>query len=746
MGEEKNYHQQGDPASPENTSNSIKDKFLLVAKEKKNLETIILEQNDIIRNLEKENSNITRTLRKYAESHEKMKEKLLDFDILRNMEVSDMKKKISALLSENKKLAAEKDLMLQNLEQDEKNILLKEKRGPEARLTQGAGPRAFSLPDASQELKDLLKMKEHNLAAAAERIRRLEQELTSAQAGLRDIGKEKNSLQNQLEEVSGKLPSPEAGKMYSEQELEQEIDFYSKEILGLKSDTEMLTSSIKNKTGQIDILNEKVAELSRLLGHKDMELHEVIPLLQTKIQQLSDSIEKKMEENSLFAKELADLNDKLSTLTDELIQKDESFLEISEDYQQEKENWDGMSRKYESSLNQREAENFNLEAELANFRSEIPDLKAEIALLHSEKMDLETAKNQLDTELAGLRIQLEDVISEDTASRQRTGILENENLALEDKLSEASRKIAGLEDEISRHVSAFSSHEQLISDLKDEIERDRAELESLLLENAGLKEGDSEKEEGANDWPSEKSELLKKIAILEQAFRILRDDATKEPADDADISQKPANIVPIAIAREKKSFSKRYAVYAVIFVAVVAALLYISKFYHPSEVLKQRPAVTVNADEQLGYNEIYDRNTRTAASGNLRLQATIITGALLRKEEVTELSGFDFNNNIYFRININSLDGPLDQALIRDPLDRLKLTEDTKTIHTSGYRQIDKIRIFYKRQQPMVITFYCAFQKEALGPQRKNLTLSLSDNSLPISLVWDIQTLIANNI
>lgn len=988
--EKKQPLHQGDPASPDNLSGIIKEKFLAVANDKANLEAIILEQNDIIKKLEKDNATLAQTLREYGESHKKMKAKLLDFDILRNMEISEMKKKIETLLSENKKLTAEKDL-LQSFEHDGKTSPSTEEPKLEASLSIAANMQSAKLSDTVQELKDLLNMKDQNLSAAAERLRQLEQELSSADTGIRNIEGERNSLKNQMEDLSGKLELAESQKMYSEEELDQEIDFYSKEILRLKSDTEMLISSIKEKVSQTDGLNQKVSELSKLLSHKDFELHEAIPLLQARLQKISDSIDKKAEENSVFTKTLAELNEKLSALTEEMVQRDETILEISEDYKKEKESWADVFEEHESAKNQLESELATLKAELdgkssdamlirprigkledeklalesrlstaaqkiedleAHIRSnlavleskdqfimethtEVEDLKTELAARTSEKQVLETEKNQLENQLAHLQAKFNKVLATDSESRHRIGtleddkiaiqsnlsaamqkiedleantqsnlalfeskeefifqitteiedlkaelltrtaakqeieaeladltvkfnnisstdseirhhigILEDEKLALEsdlsastqkfddleakmrsnlalleskdllitqvnteiedlkaelaslntekqnseteknrletdltelraelegirqqgteyrqvierakdekiefeDKLSEARQKITDLEDEISRHVSAFSSHEQLISDLKCEIENYLPAIESLREENTSLKDRLSEKEQEFSSFSSEKSELLKKITILEEAFKILRDDATKKPADEAYLSQKPSNIVPVTVSQEKKSAPMRYAVYAVILIAVVVASLYISKFYQPAEVFKQRPAVTVNAEEKLSYNEIYDRNTRTAASKNIKLQTTIITESLLSKGETTELSGFDFNKHVYFKISINSLEGALDQALMQNPLDSLKLTEDSRKIDISGYKQIDKIKTFYKRQAPIAITFYCVFPKSALGPDRKDLTLSLTDNGVAIPLVWDIQTLIANKI
>jgi hypothetical protein len=178
----------------------------------------------------------------------------------------------------------------------------------------------------------------------------------------------------------------------------------------------------------------------------------------------------------------------------------------------------------------------------------------------------------------------------------------------------------------------------------------------------------------------------------------------------------------------------------------VIALIYFSKHYQFYGVTRYRTPVTVDADANLGYREIYDRNTRTADSKSVKLQATVFTESLLHKEENPDLAGLDFNKYIYFRVNINSLEGPLDQGLVRNPLENLKLTEDSNTISTSGYKQIDKIKTFYKRQVPTAITFYCAFPKNALGPDRKDLTLTLSNNGITIPLVWDVQNLIANKI
>ena len=158
----------------------------------------------------------------------------------------------------------------------------------------------------------------------------------------------------------------------------------------------------------------------------------------------------------------------------------------------------------------------------------------------------------------------------------------------------------------------------------------------------------------------------------------------------------------------------------------------------------------MNIDKKLSCDEIYDKNNRSAISKNIELQATIITESLLRKggmNGLSVLSGFDFDKDVNFRININSLDSALDQALIQNPLDSLKLSDDTKeNIYIPRYKRIDKIKTFYKGQNPTAITFYCAFPKKALGQHSKSITLTFSNSGYSIPLTWDIQALFDSKI
>jgi len=179
-------------------------------------------------------------------------------------------------------------------------------------------------------------------------------------------------------------------------ELQQKIAEYSEEIAGLRLDIDELTSAIESKIHYIDEIQAKVTTLSEELMHKDSELHEQIPRFWKKINSLSLSIDNKMEENSLFAKELLDLNVKISALNDELIRKEELLIEITEDYRKQKENSLLCMKCMGQPLQ-------DLQEENAHLRQEINDLR--IAASETEMM-IETNRDEkdlLERKAAGIR-------------------------------------------------------------------------------------------------------------------------------------------------------------------------------------------------------------------------------------------------------------------------------------------------------------------------------------------------------
>ncbi len=502
-----------DPTAADKKSEVITEKFLTVAKEKSYLESIIMSQNDIIKELEKEKEKLTISLRKYAASHKGMKEKLLDFDILRNMEISELKKKIEHLMADNKKLISEKDSILRNLERDQQNIsrvdnqvvasLMREKRELEERLSKAPGDGGtedgqntqtaadsegeshktslMSLLKTVEDLEksiatgelDLEEMKD-NLKTAGDTIGKLERELSLARSQITEIELDRDEARAELYNGRVELDHLKADKAHVEENLQQKVDDYSKEIAELKTDIDELTSAIEGKIHGIDELNAKVVRLSGELSHKDSELHEKIPALLEKINSLSQSIDMKMEENSLFSKELFDLNVKISTLNEEMIEKDELLIDISEDYKKQKDEIEALHGAHELTLK-------NLVYERDLLKKESEDLKAgKVSLikdLEKEQQEKKDLENRLLDALAANK-KLED----DTAVLRNT-VAENDQL-INSQLKDLSRLEFISQQAAAEHADSLAGVKEQISTLRQELLEKNEQLALLATAEA----------------------------------------------------------------------------------------------------------------------------------------------------------------------------------------------------------------------------------------------------------------------
>ncbi|MBI5634105.1 MAG: hypothetical protein HZA15_11585 [Nitrospirae bacterium] len=473
------------PFATDTKSEVITEKFLTVAKEKSHLESIIMSQNDIIKGLEKEKENLTHSLRKFAASHKSMKEKLFDFDLLRNMEISELKKKIEHLLADNKKLISEKDSIFRNLERDQKNIFLvdnqvvesltREKRELEERLQNTLGDAGSkeeqnkqaaagrdedsrnashtSLPEMVEDFEKNtatgapdLEETRNSLKTAADNIRELERELSLTREQIAEIELDRDEARAELYNGRVELDHLKADKAHVEENLQQKVDAYSKEISELKTDIDELTSAIESKIHVIDELNTKVSRLSGELSHKDSELHEKIPSLLEKINSLSQSIDMKMEENSLFAKELFDLNVKISTLNEEMIEKDELLIDISVDYKKQKDEIEALHGAHELTLK-------NLVYERDLLKKENEDLMAgaagQIQAIEKERLEQKDLESRLQDAVTANRI------IEDGAAALRKTIAENEQ-QINNLMEDLSRLQSNSEQAAAEHANAIA--------------------------------------------------------------------------------------------------------------------------------------------------------------------------------------------------------------------------------------------------------------------------------------------------
>ncbi len=548
-----------DPTAADTKSEVITEKFLTVAKEKSYLESIIMSQNDIIKELEKEKEKLTISLRKYAASHKGMKEKLLDFDILRNMEISELKKKIEHLMADNKKLISEKDSILRNLERDQQNIsrvdnqvvasLMREKRELEERLSKAPGERGaedgqntqaaadgegdghkaslMSLLKTVEDLEksiaigelDLEEMKD-NLKTAADTIGKLEKELSLTRSQIREIELDRDEARAELYNGRVELDHLKADKAHVEEHLQQKVDDYSKEIAELKTDIDELTSAIESKIHGIDELNAKVVRLSGELSHKDSELHEKIPALLEKINSLSQSIDMKMEENSLFSKELFDLNVKISTLNEEMIEKDELLIDISEDYKKQKDEIEALHGAHELTLKNLVYERDLLKKESEELRVGTTSLIQTLEKEQQEKKDLE---NRLLDVLAANK-KLED----DTAVLRNTVSANDQQI--NNYLEDLSRLELSSQQAAAEHADSLAGAKEQISSLRQELLEKNKQLALLAASEAQgaekditiaeiqerLREYENKIELSESEQTDRHASLSEQIAVLNQ--------------------------------------------------------------------------------------------------------------------------------------------------------------------------------------------------------------------------------------
>ena len=574
----------------ESASSGLKDKFLTLAKEKTALESVILQKTDTIKRLEKEKANLSQMLKQFAENNKKMKEKLLGFDILRNMEISELKKKIETLIIENKKLISEKEIVLQNLDRDQENILLKsnqmieslkkeklelenllsraneERRNKDAILNsiraeqenvavdkiqlikekEELNSKIISMQETIKELQISIETKEIeilNLSKASVRNEQIEAEFSSMRKSHSKVEQERNALKAEVDLLSEQLSALTREKSTGEEGLNQKIISYNKEISELKTDVDELTSSMEEKIKYIDELNEKVSLLSKGLSHKDVELHEKIPLLLAKIDELSVSIDRKMEENSLFTKELFDLNEKISALHDELIQKDELLIEISTDYKNEREELITKIRDIETDKNQIENENKKLYADIEEIRNKKTETQSLFEESDKDKKELEEQLSEALQKILDLEDEYNKHLSVMSFKDQSVAELQkkydseiskfNEEIeTLKSENAELGTKFIDLEKENKDQSSVITSKDRLLSELQKKHNSEMSvyfrETESLKSENADLRKVLGEKEQTLNILSSEKSDFFKKISVSATEFDKLQNEKNNE--------------------------------------------------------------------------------------------------------------------------------------------------------------------------------------------------------------------------
>lgn len=517
-------------------SGVFKDKFLSVAKEKGQLESIIISQNDEIKRLERENAELTHSMRELIEKHRHMQERLVDYDIQRNMAITELTKKTEDLVAENKKLIAEKDFIIQSLERDKQN------------LTRVDQQRMLDILRETDALRLKVQQQEQELDSLRSKVDEGEVLCPSAEDGVEHIHSLMETKDQEIDEASSmvleltdaldqaterhkealeELETLRREKQQTENDLEEKIVSYHNEVATLKTDVEDLASSIEDKIRVIDTLNSKVKELSAQLTHRDTELAETVPQLLSKINQLAGSIDGKMEENSLFAKELVSLNEKIADLNRELVQKDETLISLTEEYRQEIEQIRTSGRDEDGSIGQLTSENASLRSEADAAEKRAAETAAENRQLGEELRQTRDLLAEKDSSISSL----EDALRREQAGNQEQAILiaslQEDNGALREAgksaQETAASAMAGMEQQIAELQEKLSSTESALQSLlekeKTEQERVSSGVTAHQQEVAALHERLEEEQGSRERIEGERRDLLERISHLEQSLQ-----------------------------------------------------------------------------------------------------------------------------------------------------------------------------------------------------------------------------------
>ncbi|GAB4484065.1 MAG: hypothetical protein OHK006_07340 [Thermodesulfovibrionales bacterium] len=499
----------------------LKNKFVALAKEKAELEATILQQHDTIKDLEQDKQKLSNSLKKLIDEQRKMKEKLLDYDILRNMEISDLKKKVDTLIADNKRILTEREAILKTLDRDRSNLSAVEHQKTDA------------LNEEKKRLEELLALAHEDLKNKEAIISVLREQIaeysaadpqalhdpTSAASGFQSTlsaaEQEIAAAQAEIRQLSQSLEKVTREKELSEEALKQKTSAYHQEVGLLKIDLEELTLAIEEKIRQIDDLTNKVTDLNEQLSRRDSDLSERIPGLLAKINQLSLAIDRKMEENSLFAKELSDLNMKIADLHRELIQKDELLIGLSRDYREEAEQQMSRERDLEDANKVLTEETRRLKEEIASLHVEMNDLRhaaaspaedqeereralsaarEEAALLGARVAELEAASAGAREETARLRDALDAqaetlrTLTADLARRQEEmdalrHAHDEERTTLEQQIASFMQDMPEKDAALARTSEELSRHHALCADLQQQVSRLQLQLESQEAEH-----------------------------------------------------------------------------------------------------------------------------------------------------------------------------------------------------------------------------------------------------------------------
>ncbi|MDP2157879.1 MAG: hypothetical protein Q8K68_09255, partial [Nitrospirota bacterium] len=139
--------------------------------------------------------------------------------------------------------------------------------------------------------------------------------------------------------------------------------------------------------------------------------------------------------------------------------------------------------------------------------------------------------------------------------------------------------------------------------------------------------------------------------------------------------------------------------------------------------------------------------TKISVSDDLKFQATLLTESFVLKSDTPgEKSLFDFQNYIYFKVNISAPKEGLDVETVDNPYPMITLTAGADTVKPLSQIHVKDIKTFYRKEEPVSVMFYCAFPKTLLTPDTNALSLSFNNKKSKAGLAWELKSLRASSL
>jgi len=358
----------------------------------------------------------------------------------------------------------------------------------------------------------------------------------------------------------------------------------------------------------------------------------------------------------------------------------------------------------------------------------------------------------------------EEIISLNKTIAEREATIEVQSSEKEGLLSDLSDLKAKLE----QSLAAFRSLESLAAEREAASGRITAEKNDLLDAVERMQRDiinvQQEKDAEIRSLKDDLSAYGKAFADLgirlEQSMReneVLRAQAETPQATTRSIPSPPFEkeeiTLPARVIRRKKEKpapERRTLGYTLLALILIAGLGYVFYAYNTGRYIlpfnKAATPVRQAAQEtDFPYIDMLSLLTRSAAADVLKFQATLMTEPLvLKSDDPAEASLFDFRNYEYFKVTISSIKEILNKDLAANPYSYITLSAGTENLSPLPEKRVKDIKTFYKKDDPVSVTFYCAFSRNTLHAD--SLSLSLRQDTGQATLTWDLRTLRAHSL